>query len=104
MAWEVRSDQTRWGSSILTAGRGQRVRDGEALIALSSASPGAKLAAYGHEGWKSEHGNLDRLPSTELGSPRRPETDEIKDGAFVVVGARESRARGEGKQKDGRFA
>ena len=36
-------------------------------MALSSASPGVKLTAYGHEGWKSEHGNLDCLPSTELG-------------------------------------
>jgi hypothetical protein len=73
-------------------------------MALSSASPGVKLAAYGHQGWKSEHGNSDRLPSTELGSPRRPEMDDTEGGASVVVGARESRAQGEGKQEDGRPA
>lgn len=32
-------------------------------MALSSASPGVKLTAYGHQGWKSEHGNLDCLPA-----------------------------------------
>ncbi len=47
---------------------------------------------------------MDRLPSTELGSPRRPEMDDTKGGAFAVVGARESRAQGEGKQEDGRLA
>jgi len=41
----------------------------------------------------------------ELGSPRWSEMGETEGGASVVVGARESRAQGEGKQEEeGRFA
>ena len=41
----------------------------------------------------------------ELGSPRWSEMGDTEGGASVVVGARESRAQGEGKQEEeGRFA
>lgn len=56
------------------------------------------------QGWKSEHGNLDRLPGRKPGSLRRPDMDDTKGGAFVVVGVRESRMQGEGKQEDDRIA
>jgi hypothetical protein len=52
---------------------------------------------------RSEHGNSVRLLSSELGSPRRPETDDAEGGAFVVVRAWESHAHGEGKQEDDGF-
>lgn len=55
------------------------------------------------QGWESEHGNLDRLPGRKPGSLRRPDRDDTKGGAFVVVGVRESRIQGEGKQEDDRI-
>lgn len=51
-------------------------------------------------GLKSEHGNLDCLPGWKPGSLRRPDMDNTKGGAFVVVGVWESHAHGEGKQED----
>ena len=39
------------------------------------------------------------LPVTETGYPQRPGMNDGKDGAFVVVGARESRVHGEGRQE-----
>jgi hypothetical protein len=55
------------------------------------------------QGWKSEHGNLDCLPGRKPGSLRRPDMDNTKDGAVVVVGVWESHAHGEGKQEDDRL-
>lgn len=52
------------------------------------------------QGWKSEHGNLDCLPGWKPGSLRRPDMDNTRGGAFVVVGVWESHAHGEGKQED----
>ncbi|MNF09365.1 hypothetical protein D3C80_2100090 [compost metagenome] len=46
---------------------------------------------------------MDCLPGWKLGSLRWPDMDDTKGGAFVVVGVRESRAQGEGKQEDDRL-
>src|SRR5713101_2232517 len=46
-------------------------------------------------------GTPTRPPVTETGYPRRPGTGAREDGASVVVRARESRAHGEGRQRDG---
>lgn len=43
-------------------------------------------------------GTRSRPPVTDTGYPRRPGKVVGEDGAFVVVGARESRAHGEGRQ------
>ena len=39
------------------------------------------------------------LPVTKTGYPQRPGMDTDRDGASVVVGARESRVHGEGRQE-----
>ena len=64
-----------------------------------SALPGAKPATYRTPGTSCEHGNLDRSaePATLCKLPR-PATSPTRGRAFVVVGARESRAHGEGRQ------
>jgi len=46
---------------------------------------------------------LDSLPGWKPGSLRRPDMDNPKGGAFVVVGVWESHAQGEGKQEDDRL-
>ncbi len=46
-----------------------------------------------------QHGNLDTSAGpTEPGKPPGPVTSRAGGGAFVVVGARESRVHGEGRQ------
>jgi RNA-directed DNA polymerase len=49
-------------------------------------------------------GTLNGRSGTDPSYPRRPATAGSGDGACVVVGARESRARGKGRQGTGRFA
>jgi RNA-directed DNA polymerase len=52
-------------------------------------------------GPKVNHRNLEALkrpPTTEVGKPRRPAVDTSGSGASPVVGARESRVQGEGRQ------
>lgn len=46
-------------------------------------------------------GTLDYSPVTGMGKPWRPAMGDREGGASVVVGARESRAHGEGRQGDG---
>lgn len=64
-----------------------------------SALPGAEPTTYSTTGTSYEHGNLD--PSAGQAMPRKlpsPAMSRTRDGAFVVVGARESRVHGEGRQ------
>ena len=64
-----------------------------------SALPGAKPATYRTTGTSCEHGNLDRSAEpAKLCKLPRPATSPTRGRAFVVVGARESRAHGEGRQ------
>jgi len=65
-----------------------------------SVLPGVELTTYSTEGYSSEHENLD--PSAEHakhGKPPGLATSRTRGGAPVVVGARESRAHGEGEQR-----
>jgi hypothetical protein len=64
-----------------------------------SALPGVQSSTYRTKGFSCEHGNLD--PSAghaKPGKPTSPATSRTRGGASVVVGARESRAHGEGWQ------
>jgi hypothetical protein len=64
-----------------------------------SALPGAKPATYRTTGTSCEHGNLDRSAEpAKLCKLPRPAMSPTRGRAFVVVGARESRAHGEGRQ------
>jgi len=49
-------------------------------------------------------GTLTGRSGAEPSQPRRPATARSRGGACVVVGARESRVQGEGRQKTGRLA
>ena len=61
--------------------------------------PGAQLTTYRIAGLLLERGNLDpRAGRDEPGRPPSPVMSRTRGGAFVVVGARESRAQGEGRQ------
>ena len=52
-----------------------------------------------------EHGNLELSAGPETaGKPPSPAMSQTRGGAFVVVGARESRAHGEGRQSMSRAA
>ena len=60
---------------------------------------GAELTTYRTKGFLWEHENLE--PSAGNETPRKPPSPALsrsRGGAFVVVGARESRAHGEGRQ------
>ncbi len=68
-------------------------------IGVRSALPGVQSSTYSIAGSSWEHGNS--KPSAEpakSGKPTSPATSRLEGGASVVVGARESRARGEGRQ------
>ena len=63
------------------------------------ALPGEKSATYSIKGSTTEHGNPD--PSAGRANPGKrpsPAKSRTGGGASVVVGARESRAQGEGRQ------
>jgi hypothetical protein len=63
------------------------------------ARPGAKSATYSTTGFSCEHGNPDpSAGSARPGKPPGSAKSRTGDGVSVVVGARESRARGEGRQ------
>jgi hypothetical protein len=69
-------------------------------IDARSVLPGVEPTTYRTEGYSSEHENLD--PSAEQAKPGKPTglaTSRARGGASVVVGARESRVHGEGKQR-----
>lgn len=64
-----------------------------------SARPGVKLATYSTKGPISQHGNLDvSAMHAKHGKPSSPATSHARGRASIVVRARESRARGEGRQ------
>jgi len=72
----------------------------EPRIEARSVLPGVELTTYHTKGYSSEHENLD--PSAEhakQGKPPGLATSRTRGGASVVVGARESRVHGEGKQR-----
>ena len=61
--------------------------------------PGIKLSTYRIKGSPREHGNLLSSADVEtVGKPPSPAMSRLRGGAFVVVGARENRAQGEGRQ------
>ena len=61
--------------------------------------PGIKLSTYRIKGSPHEHGNLLSSADPETaGKPPSPATSRLRGGAFVVVGTRESRVHGEGRQ------
>jgi hypothetical protein len=61
--------------------------------------PGEKSSTYRTKGLFFEHGNFDSSAGpAKPGRPTGPATSRTKGGALVVVGARESRAHGEGGQ------
>jgi hypothetical protein len=77
------------------------VRRVEMLIPIRSRPelPGVKLATYHTKGPPRERGN--RHPSARgsvSGKPKSPAMSRRRDGAVVVVRARESRVHGEGRQ------
>ena len=60
---------------------------------------GAESTTYRTKGSFFEHGNLDpSAGAASSGTPPSPVTSRTGDGVLVVVGARESRAHGEGGQ------
>ena len=68
-------------------------------IGLQSAQPGEKPATYSTKGPTFEHGNPD--PSARSAKPGKPPSSAMSrtgGGVSVVVGARESRVHGEGRQ------
>lgn len=61
--------------------------------------PGTKLSTYRIKGSLREHGNLRTSAGPETaGKPPSPARSRLRDRAFVVVGARENRVQGEGRQ------
>jgi len=90
-AWSTQVERlgvplTRYAAGLIRVGRW-------------SALPGAKPATYRTTGTSCEHGNLDRSAEpAKLCKLPRPATSPTRGRAFVVVGARESRAHGEGRQ------
>ena len=61
--------------------------------------PGTKLSTYRIKGSPREHGNLMSSAGPETASkPPSPARSRLRGGAFVVVGVREIRAQGEGRQ------
>ena len=83
-----RTECTRYGYAAATSRFGVR-----------SALPGVQPSTYRTTGSSCEHGNPD--PSAgpaKSGKPTGPATSRTGGGASVVVGARESRAHGEGRQ------
>ena len=61
--------------------------------------PGIKLSTYRIKGSLREHGNLLSSADAEtVSKPPSPAMSRLRGGAFVVVGARESRVHGEGRQ------
>lgn len=61
--------------------------------------PGIKLTTYGTQGSPWEHGNLQSSAGTKTsGKPPSPAMSRRGGRVLVVVGARESRAQGEGGQ------
>lgn len=68
-------------------------------IGLRPELPGIKLGTYHTQGLPREHGNLLSSAGPETaGKPPSPAMSRLRGGAFVVVGARESRVQGEGRQ------
>src|SRR5262245_19277634 len=70
--------------------------DATTRIGDRSALPGVQSSTYRAKGFSCEHGNLN--PSAghaKPGKPTSPATSRMRGGAFIVVGARESRAHGE---------
>jgi len=66
---------------------------------VRSELPGIKLTTYGTQGSPREHGNLQSSAGTKTsGKPPSPVRSRRGDRVLVVVGARESRAQGEGGQ------
>jgi hypothetical protein len=60
---------------------------------------GYKLSTYHITGLSGEHGNLEPSAGSETaGQPPSPVASRSGGGAFVVVGVRESRIQGEGRQ------
>lgn len=90
-AWSTQFE--RLGVTIM------RYAVGLSRVGQRSALPGAKPATYRTTGISFEHGNLDRSAElAKLCKLPRPATSPTRGRAFVVVGARESRAHGEGRQ------
>jgi hypothetical protein len=66
---------------------------------VPSAQPGIKLTTYRIMGSFNEQENSDSdARPAKPGKPPSPAMFRAEDGALVVVGARESRAHGEGEQ------
>jgi hypothetical protein len=82
------SECTRYGYAVAISRFGRR-----------SALPGAQPSSYRTKGSSCEHGNLDpSAGNANSGKPTGPATSRTRDGASVVVRARENRAHGEGRQ------
>ena len=66
---------------------------------MRSALPGVEPSTYRTKGLFFEHGNFDpSVGPAKPGRPTGPVMSRTKDGASVVVRAREGRAHGEGRQ------
>jgi len=97
-AWTTQRDLDRPSYTVWSAGLSRRavfpVPNGR-----RSGLSGAELTTYRTKGFLWEHENLE--PSAGNETPRKPPSPALsrsRGGAFVVVGARESRAHGEGRQ------
>ena len=74
-------------------------------MSLSSVRPGIELTTYGATGLSIEQGNFDSNAWVAIpGKPPSPVSFRAEGGAFVVVGARESRVHGEGEQSVSRVS
>ena len=68
-------------------------------IGRRSARPGAKPTTYRFVGFSFEHGNLNwSAGDANLGKLPSPAMSPMRGGVSIVVGARESRVHGEGRQ------
>ena len=92
-------DLDRWFRTVWSVRAQARRVDVLPRIDIDQELPGVELATYHTKGLPRERGN--RHPSARgrvSGKPPSPVTFRRRDGAVVVVRARESRAHGEGRQ------
>lgn len=89
-----RLDRTAWSDRA----RARRV-DNQSPTRFRPGLPGVKLTTYSTKGSPHERGNRSLSAGGSVsGKPPSPAMTQARDGAVVVVRARESREHGEGRQ------